>query len=133
MSVRERSNLLPLNIKKIMDITTIDNYIEELEGQECTFSNIRNLASLYTVKEHLESVKNETEAELNDILPQYRIYIEVKRKYQMGELSESEICRSLQALCAEIYEFIVTLYNNTDSETERNCLNQMVKNIFRKF
>lgn len=116
-----------------MDITTIDNYIEELEGQECTFSNIRNLASLYTVKEHLESVKNETEAELNDILPQYRVYIEVKRKYQMGELSESEICRSLQALCAEIYEFIVTLYNNTDSETERNCLNQMMKNIFRKF
>ena len=56
-----------------MDISTINDLIDELENSETSLSNIRNLSALYTVKAHLLGTPNydTTTKELSDILPSY--------------------------------------------------------------
>lgn len=115
-----------------MDINTINSYIEELEKSDASLSNIRNLAALYTVKEHTQqTVKNDTEEELNDILPQYKKYCSVKKQYQLGVLPQSALCKSMQDLCLEIKEFLLILYRSTESNEERECLLTSLQNIIR--
>ena len=115
-----------------MDINTINSYIEELEKSDSSLSNIRNLAALYAVKEHTQqAVKNETEEELNDILPQYNKYCSVKRQYQLGTLPQSVLCKSMQDLCSEIKEFLLILYHSTESNEERECLLTSLQNTIR--
>ena len=107
----------------------IEAMIKMCENSENSLSNVRNLASLYIVQEHtknaIQRTTDSTERELNDILPQYKEYCEVKRKYQLRILPETAVHRSMQFLCKEIEEFIKTLYNNTETKEER----QMIENL----
>lgn len=114
-----------------MNITTINDLIDELENSEPSLSNIRNLSALYNVKTHLLGTGNydSTTKELSDILPSYLGYIDVKRKYQLHQISDEAVYINMRKLCTEVKEFIQALYSGTDTEKEREILKGMIKEI----
>lgn len=114
-----------------MDISTINELIDELENSETSLSNVRNLSALYTVKTHLLGTPNydTTTKELSDILPSYLQYIEVKKQYQLNKTTSKDVHINMKKLCQEIKEFIQTLYNNTDTKEERTIIENMLKEV----
>lgn len=120
-----------------MDIREINDNINMLLNSDNTFSNVSKLASLYIVKEHIENVNmNElntldggTEKELNDILPEYQKYKEVKKEYQLNNTDKSNVIAHMKSVCKEIQEFILTLYQNTECEECRNLIQNMIKSL----
>lgn len=114
-----------------MDIKTVNNLIDELEQEEVSLSTIRNLSSLYIVRKHLigNVEVNTTVKELRDILPSYMRYIDVKRKYQLHEISIDNILIELKNVCKEIKEFIQTLYSSTDTQEERELLQILIDEL----
>ena len=112
----------------MLNIDEVNNTIAELENGETTFDACIKLASLYTVKEHFDC-NDEVVEEYNDILPQYRHYVEVKRKYQLGEVAETALEKQTMLVCKEISEFIQSLYSSTDMPTERNIIQDMINSL----
>ena len=110
-----------------MDIRDINRTIQELKEDSTTFENCERLAHLYIVREHLFS--NEVKKEFDDILPQYIKYADMKRRYQMGEISEAAIEKQVKAVCKEVEEFIRTLYSSTDMPIEREYIKKMVNGL----
>ena len=113
----------------MLDLQMIDNTIEELENGDTNFTNCQKLASLYIIKQFNQQPTHEVENELNDILPSYRQYQEVKRHYQLGEVSDIQVVNSLQVVCKEISEFIHTLYSSTDMQNERDVIQNMISQL----
>ena len=114
-----------------MDIDAINDNIEELESSSTTFENAQELAILYIVRDHLQNsqIRNdndEIKEEYEDILPRYRQYVDLKRRYQLGEVQDKEIHKSIKCVCKEIYEFIHTLYSCTDMPKERQYIRDMI-------
>ena len=120
-----------------MDLTEITDTIESLENSATTFDNCSKLASLYIVREQLQrSVTpqiTEVESELKDILPQYRLYCQVKRKYQLNELTEQAVYIAMKDVCREIQEFIHTLYTSTDTPKEREMIKNLISALYEAF
>lgn len=117
-----------------MNIEDINSTINKLENDETTFGNCDKLASLYIVREHYlkgqKSTGNEdVEQEIKDILPQYHKYIDIKRRYQMGELSEKVVETAIKSVCREILELIQTLYKCTDMPEERAYILKMINDL----
>lgn len=108
-----------------MNLREITDTIEELENGNTTYDNCIKLSALYTVRDNL---KSDTEKELNDILPQFRMYVAVKRKYQLKELSKDDLIFAMKSMCRDIEEFIDTLYNNTELPEERELIKVMLEN-----
>lgn len=125
----------------MLDYEEITNTIEELENGETTYDSCIKLASLYIVEEHIKSrlnsiVDSSTSVsnssvidELNDILPQYRLYCEVKRKYALNELTSEAVIMSMRDVCGEIYEFLHILYSNTDMQAEREEIKKLIAKL----
>lgn len=115
----------------MINISTINDLIDELENGDTSLSNIRNLSALYNVKAHLLGTQtyDSTTKELKDILPSYLQYIEIKRKYQLHEISEDAVYINMKELCKEIKEFIQALYSGTDTPKEREMLKHMLKEV----
>lgn len=109
-----------------MDMLEINNTIEELENGATTFDNAIKLSALYTIRDNLNS---DTEKELEDILPQFRMYVAVKRGYQLKELSEDDLKFAMRSMCRDIEEFIETLYNNTELPDERDTIHNMLNHL----
>ena len=109
-----------------MDMKEIEDTIEELENGTTTFDNCIKLSALYNVRDSLNS---DTQKELEDILPQFRMYVAVKRKYQLHELSDDELLFAMRSLCRDIEEFIETLYNNVELPKERQTIKDMINNL----
>ena len=114
-----------------MNIDAINNLIDELEQGDTSLSNVRNLSALYNVKNHILGTSNydTTTKELSDILPSYLQYINVKRRYQLREVTEDAVYINMKQLCKEIKEFIQTLYSCTDTPKERELIKQTVKEM----
>ena len=114
----------------------INNTIAQLENGDTTFDNCIKLAALYTVRNYFISSEstqeNNVTKELSDILPQYKIYCAVKRKYQMGESTDLRVIKAMDDLCVEITEFITTLYSSTDMPEERSKLKQCITALYNK-
>ena len=115
-----------------MDINLIQETIWELEDSDTTFSNVQELAALYIVKDGMCRVKGteQTETEYRDILPKYRDYIVVKRRYQLTEAPKEAVICHIRYVCREIQEFLCTLYNSTDMPEEREQLEEMFKTLY---
>lgn len=121
----------------MLDLDQINNTIEELENGATTFDTCLKLSSLYIVREHLENAtqtmvsrtssieQTEVERELADILPHYQKYCEVKRSWQTGNGSQSNVIDQMKFVCIEIQEFINTLYSGTDMPEERTIIQDM--------
>ena len=114
-----------------MNISTINDLIDEMENGDTSLSNIRNLSALYNVKSHLLGSNNydNTTKELSDILPSYLQYIDIKRRYQLHEITDELLYINMKQLCQEIKEFIQALYSGTDTPKERELIKQMVNEI----
>lgn len=114
-----------------MDISTINDLIDEMENGDTSLSNIRNLSALYNVKSHLLGSNNydSTTKELSDILPSYLQYIDTKRRYQLHEITDELLYINMKELCREIKEFVQALYSGTDTPKERELIKQMIKEI----
>lgn len=118
-----------------MEISVINNLIDELESSDTSLSNIRNLSALYNVKNHmLGNISfNHTVKELNDILPSYVDYIDVKRRYQLKEITIDNVLIALNNVCKEIGDFLKTLYCGTDTEQEREYLHNLIEQLKEAF
>ena len=109
-----------------MNMQEVTDTIEELENGSTTYDNCMKLASLYTVRDKFHS---DTEKELNDILPQFKMYVAVKTKYQLGQLKAEDLEFAMRSICRDIEEFIITLYNNTELPEERKIMKDMLEYI----
>ena len=118
-----------------MDLSTINDLIDELENSETSLSNIRNLSALYNVKSHILGNKtyDNVVKELNDVLPSYLQYVEVKRRYQLKEITDEAVISYLYRVCKEIKEFIQTLYSGTDTQKERDVLQDLINQLKEMF
>lgn len=117
----------------MINIVEIENTIKELEEGQTTFANCQKLASLYIVKQHLKPAtytkSNEVVREYNDILPMYSNYCDIKRKYQMKELTEDAVIDAIHNVSREIKEFIKTLYANVETQEEKQILTNMIAEL----
>ena len=125
----------------MLNIDEINNTIIQLQNEPTTFDTCKKLAALYIVREHLDfdskdDINNQedtVEKELNDIAPQYRKYCDLKRKYQLNEISKEPVIQSMTLVSKEIEEFIRILYCNTDMLEEREIINQTLKILVEKY
>ena len=114
-----------------MNITVIKDAIIRLENEETTLDNVRELADLYTVRDHFRV--NTVERELSDILPAYRAYCEFKRQYELSGENEDKVIEYMSYVCKEICEFIETLYSNTDFYRERKEIIKILEKLSKKY
>ena len=115
-----------------MSAEGISNAIDTLISHGISENNVVTLAALYDIRDRLStqnSPPDVTENELDDILPCYRSYKEVKRKYQLGETGKEPVIDSFRLLCSEIREFIQTLFSGTDTPQEREQLKELLKEL----
>lgn len=119
-----------------MDINKINAKIKELEDSEESLSNIRNLSCLYIVRTNMSTdniTSDNVTEELKDVLPSYIQYVNMKRKYQKGDISKEKVISYLLQVCDEIEEFIHALYSGTDTPEERDVIGQLIMKIKRTF
>lgn len=112
-----------------MDIVMIRDAISELEQSDTTLENVQELACLYIVNEHLSNTSKSVVTEFDDILPYYNKYIDIKKRYQLNQTTESEVIQGIKDVCREICEFIQQLYCNTDMNKERICIKKMLTDL----
>lgn len=116
-----------------MNLTEVNEAIKELQESSLTLSNARNLSALINVRDYLQNSTqrkpDSLERELNDILPQYREYCNIKRGYQLGKLSDTDLIVAMRHVCKEIKDFLLLLYENTEIAQERTQLKAMLEEI----
>lgn len=121
----------------MLNLSEIEKTISDLENSDTTFSTCQKLAYLYIVKEHFKNASEpmvtqaneQVKKELNDILPQYRTYCEIKRRYQMHDTTKEAVIIAMGRVCREIEEFIHILYSSTDTEEERQQIKNMMTSL----
>lgn len=119
----------------MLDLELINNTITELEADETNFSNCIKLAALLTIKSNYTQPEAEIEPfdqvrkELEDVLPHYLEYCNLKTDYQLGKVGKEPILKALTSVSKEVEEFVQTLYRSTDMPEEREILQSMVCRI----
>ena len=121
-----------------MDITSIAEAIKNLEAGDTTYDTVQELASLYIVYEHLVDFsdflrRDDVNEELQDIMPYYMKYRDIKRRYQFNQTNEGEVIQGIKNVCQEITEFIEALYSGTDMNKERRYIKDMISKLNAKF
>ena len=117
----------------MLDLHEIEDTIKDIENKNTTLDNCRILADMLIIQHFYNSSKNGVEEELSDILPQYRNYCRIKRRYQLKEVSETQVLNSLRLVCSEIEDFFHTLYSSTDMPEEREQLKGLIQGLFVAF
>lgn len=112
----------------MIDLDVIDQTIEELENSDTTFFNCQNLAALYIVRDKLGVTK--LDKEFKDVIPTYRKFCEIKKKFQLHEVPENAVSNAIVNVTKELKEFINTLYSSTDTQIERDVINNMIKDLY---
>ena len=114
----------------------LDNIILDLENSLQTYSDCQRLADLYIIRNELKNkesqhvdIADSTSKELDDILPRFRNYCMIKKKYQMNELPKDTLIHAMNDVCKELSEFITTLYSCTEDKLERKAINDMMSNL----
>ena len=125
----------------------IKKTIEELENGSTSFASCSKLADLYIVCDHYKDKEIKTKSddteqtrketliikEYSDILPQYQHYTDVKRKYQLNEVTEQAVLNAMSNVCTEIKEFVATLYANTELPEERAKISGIIKWLYDEY
>ena len=121
----------------MINLDAITEEINALENDAGSLQDLRNLASLYIIRQERQNAiqrnPDALESELQDILPAYRIYCRKKRQYQMQEISDDYVMDTLKSLCAEIKDFIRVLYSGTDLNKERKQILQLLEELHKEF
>lgn len=108
-----------------MDKIIVDEMIGELEKADTTFQNCNDLAALYRVRDELGA--NKIENEIDDILPAFRKYVEIKTMFQQNKATKESVVNSMNLLCKEIFDLICMLYSSSDMPLERIKIQNMVE------
>lgn len=121
-----------------MDIQIIENTIDELEHSDISMNNAIELASLYIIRNNNLTGRNKEETggirgEIEDILPAYTEYRQVKTQYQLNNLPDFVVVKTLKLLCQEIEDVINLLYSSTDMHKERKCIKAMITELYQKY
>ncbi len=124
-----------------MTLEVINDMIQDIEQSDNSLSNARSLASLYILrlvyekrlKTQINASHDNVQRELDDILPSYNYYIDTKRRFQLKELDKNLVIEALKDVCIEIKEFIQILYSNTDIQTERDTIKEMLSDLNKQF
>lgn len=121
-----------------MDIMEIEDAILELECTPTTPENVAELASLYIVRDNLSKAANRRQiegitGEIQDILPAYKKYCDIKRQYQLHEVTEDSVLHQLTITCQEILDLFTTLYAGTDMVKERKQLRGIIVQLYKKY
>lgn len=66
-------------------------------------------------------------------LPAYENYCNLKRRYQMKEVSDDVLPEAMKFVTQELSEFLLILYNNTYLRKERKLIEDMIKNLETRF
>ena len=106
------------------------NILTLLENCDTTYQNCNDLAALYKVRDELGA--NRVENEIEDILPAYRKYVELKTKYQNGEATQEAVVKSINIVCREVYDLVKTLFSCSDMPLERIKIQNMAESIYRE-
>lgn len=120
-----------------MNIIEVNDAIKELESDDASLSNIRNLASLYIVQGQMQGKLNSVMQQSNDavltelyeVIPSYKQYVIAKRRRQLNEISEDLVLDTLSRLGKELKDFIKSLYTATASENERIILTKIITDL----
>ena len=121
----------------MLNLQEVENTIVELENGETTLETCRRLAILYIVRDqHKNTILGDSGAcsdeimqEYKDILPMYKEYCSMKREFQLGRAREDAVVSKLSILCEEIDEFVRTLYFNTNTPAERECIHTVLDKL----
>ena len=121
----------------MIDLDEIETTINTLENGFTTFENCEKLAYLYICRENLKrglnALVDNVMSELDDILPYYMKYRDIKRRYQTNQAIDNEVVQGIQDVCQELQEFIDKLYYSTDMNKERVCIRNMVHELAEKY
>lgn len=98
-----------------MQVYDFTNPELDMLRQQCNFSD-EELEYFNLRAKHLSNVQK------------FRMYVAVKRKYQLKELSKDDLIFAMKSMCRDIEEFIDTLYNNTELPEERELIKVMLEN-----
>ena len=113
-----------------MDLRMIEETIIDLENAETTFENCSKLADLYYIRETAKKEnKDATEHEINDILPAYQYYVDIKRNYQLNMADEDAMLNAMSIVCNEIYDLFRSLYSDTNTPKERKLISNLIENL----
>lgn len=120
----------------MLSLDEIDGMITELENTLQSFTDLQRLADLYIIKDVQKSrsnsivdTSNATLQELNDILPQFKNYCMIKKRYQLNELPKQTVVYAMKDVCKELNEFVHILYSNTDMQEEREEIKKLIANL----
>lgn len=120
----------------MLSLDEIDGMITELENTLQSFTDLQRLADLYIIKDVQKSrsnsivdASNATLQELNDILPQFKNYCMIKKRYQLNELPKQTVVYAMKDVCKELNEFVHILYSNTDMQEEREEIKNLIANL----
>lgn len=117
----------------MLNLVEIQNTIKELESGETTFATCQKLASLYIVRNFYspqDSEKiEEVSTEIDDILPAYQQYCEVKRQFQLQRLPDTSVIAAMRNVCTELRDLVLIIYSNSDMENERQQLRDLLINL----
>lgn len=120
----------------MLSLDEIDGMITELENTLQSFTDLQRLADLYIIKDVQKSrsnsivdASNATLQELNDILPQFKNYCMIKKRYQLNELPKQTVVYAMKDVCKELNEFLHILYSNTDMQEEREEIKNLIANL----
>ena len=123
-----------------MNKQDIIDAIQELENcPDTTFNKVSKLASLYIVRNNLQSGHTPVvngqigpiQMELEDMLPRYLYYVDTKRQYQLGTLPEQTVVDAMTGVCQEIKEFVYSLYSGTSTPQERKKIRCMIEELVK--
>lgn len=124
----------------MLNLQEVESTIKELEEGPTTLESCRKLAVLYIVRENnknanlrdfsaLQPGDTVVEQEYSEILPSYREFCEIKRKFQLHEIPKEGVMEKLSLLCIEIQEFLNTLYITTHSPEERELIERSLSSL----
>lgn len=115
-----------------MDIKVLDELIEEVKESDTTYANARDLSALCSARNILATPAT-IEKEIDDILPAYRQYVDIKTKYQLNQIDKESVVYSLSLVCREIQELIQILYSSTDMPLERIEIQNIIRLLYDKY
>lgn len=108
--------------------------LREMRTREPTAQNMRDVAlleiwlAMNAEPEQVERIIEPT-PQSKPLLPSFEKYVDAKRKFQDKDTTKDKVLETLGAVSREVKNFILTLYNNTDFQEERDLLDRFFKSI----
>lgn len=108
--------------------------LREMRSREPSAQNMRDVAlleiwlAMNAEPEQVERIIEPT-PQSKPLLPAFQKYVDAKAQYQNKDTTKDKVLETLGAVSREIKNLILTLYNNTDMQEERDLLDKFFKSI----